>query len=164
MLTLKPIQRLLVAVDPEVRQRRPQNRCWRSSTSDADHSWQLSLQPTWQVTSVIQAALKNKPKKPSMYFHFEMTWRCFSVETNIFARGFLLKTLIQMPDFGAHAESVKFHLQRVWSQLQTQEPWGFLSYFKNLLQLFLINLHFFRIRPLCLKWMHIGQRVLTWQI
>lgn len=45
MLTLKPIQRLSVPVDPEVRQRWPQNRCWHSSTSDADHSWQLALQP-----------------------------------------------------------------------------------------------------------------------
>lgn len=46
MLTLKQFQRLLlVPADPAVRQRSPQNRCWRSSVSDAHHSWQLFLQP-----------------------------------------------------------------------------------------------------------------------
>lgn len=144
MLTLKPFQRLSGPVDPEVRRWWPPNRCWRSSMSDADHSWQLSLQPTWQVTSVIQAVLKNKPKKPSMDVHFEMTWRRFGVETNIFARGFLLKTLIQLPDFSAHAESVKFHLEQVWSQLSNKLinlecSWATLLP-QDLLHLFLINL------------------------
>lgn len=146
MLTLKPFQRLSGPVDPEVRWWWPPNRCWRSSMSDADHSWQLSLQPTWQVTSVIQAVRKNKPKNPSMDVHFEMTWRRFGVETNIFARGFLLKTLIQLPDFGAHAESVKFHLEQVWSQLSNKLinlecSWATLLS-QDLLHLFLINLNY----------------------
>lgn len=107
MLTLKPFQRLLlVPADPAVRQRSPQNRCWRSSVSDAHHSWQLFLQPAWQVTSVIQALFLfiffKRGKK--MYFHFETTRRCFGFETNIFARGFLLKTFMRLPDCGAHAE------------------------------------------------------------
>lgn len=131
MLTLKPFQWLSGPVDPEVRRWWPPNRCWRSSMSDADHSWQLSLQPTWQVTSVIQAVLKNKPKNPSMDVHFEMTWRHFGVETNIFARGFLLKTLIQLPDFGAHAESCEIPLGAglISTIKQTHKPWMFLSYF-----------------------------------
>ena len=61
------------------RQRWPHNRCWRSSMSDADHSWQLAPQPTWQVTSVIQAALKkNKPEKVfcarSLWNDLKMLW------------------------------------------------------------------------------------------
>lgn len=38
------------------------------------------------------------------------------------------------------------------------KSWMFLSYFKNLPHLFLINLHFLRIQPLCLKRRHIGQK------
>lgn len=45
--------------------------------------------------------LKGGGKK---YFHFETTQRCFGFETNSFARGFLLKTFMRLPDCGAHAE------------------------------------------------------------
>lgn len=73
MSTLKPIQRPSVPADPEVGQRWPQNRCWHSSTSDARHSWQLSLcsQPDRLHQLYKQYFKKRQAKKA---FHVFSLW------------------------------------------------------------------------------------------
>lgn len=154
MLTLKPFQRLLlVPADPAVRQRSPQNRCWRSSVSDAHHSWQLFLQPAWQVTSVIQALFlfiffkrgKKKKKVFSLWNDPKMLWfwdkqLCQRVSIkNLYATARL---------WSSRRERERFHLQRAdANDQQTRELWMYLSYFTSLTatgtahQIFLISVY-----------------------
>lgn len=65
----------------------PQQLVWRRSQLAARSAANL----TGYISYTSSILKKQAMERPSMYFHFEMTWRCFGVETNIFARGFLLK-------------------------------------------------------------------------
>lgn len=67
MLNLKPNQLVSVPVEADLH---PQNRCWHSSTSDDDSSWQLSLQPTRQILSL--TVRQHKLKEFSTYFTLKL--------------------------------------------------------------------------------------------
>lgn len=97
-----------------------QQHVWRTSQLAA----LSAANQTGYISCTSSILKKDKLKNLSMYFHFEMTQGCFGAETNIFARGLLLKTLLPLPDFETHAESVKLHSQPiyVWS-------WKVSSYF-----------------------------------
>lgn len=108
MSTLEPIQRLSVPADPAVRQRRPQSRCWHSSGSDADHGWQLSLQPTRQVATVTAALLQGKDNLQSFFMNFTLKE----------PEGALLLKQMRLPKgFWLKKQPIPVY---VWSQLWTE--------------------------------------------
>lgn len=127
---------------------------WSSGTSMVATEQMLAQQRVWrrsQLAALSIASLTgyisytsgiiNKPKKPSMYFHFEMTWRYFGFKTNNFARRFTLKTknscICQTLELTLHASvippAVSFCL--IWTIYKVLNLWHSLTMlipFRNL--------------------------------